>query len=255
MTRITSHPSSFRVFRGYRKPELSEVDFLSEVGEVFMPGTPLLLQPLGLAGYLPALLPEADPTANVPDEVAIIAYASQERYDEARNRNIQGRMYTHTHLAVFDMTISRSQFPSAIGDDTAGAVHAFYLNGAEQDWQNDGDVIFWAGQSEKDAPAATFLQDVRALGPALAQHGVLECIGQVGPRWATLWLLLDHFLTDRRVPDDISRTLTDGVTSMQTTMSEIAERLIWRHDVPPAPAARGRAFGYIFERDQTQFLQ
>jgi hypothetical protein len=96
--RIPLHASSFRIFRGYKKADLAENTFLKNLGETFMPGTPLMLRDLGLAAYLLSVLPVTAAAADVPDEVAIIAYPSQEGYAWARN-NTNRRPHVHEHAS------------------------------------------------------------------------------------------------------------------------------------------------------------
>src|SRR5687768_431106 len=103
-------PLSIRVFAGYQLPALTREAFYKELSDTFMPGTPFMLAPLGLSAYVPAVL-DLDPAAGMPDEVAIIVYASVDAYNAARRESLQGRMYTHSHAGVFDMARSRGQFP------------------------------------------------------------------------------------------------------------------------------------------------
>ena len=250
--RIPTRAASFRVFHGYQRPGLAEADFLSELGEVFMPGTPLMVRDLGLAAYLPAVLPVPDGVSGLPDEVAIIAYASRDAYTHARNDTVTGRMYTHTHRAVFDMERSRSQYAEELGP-LVDPVTAFWCTGEAADWQADGDVLIWAGYTKGDASGfgQRFLDDVGGLMSSLGDAGVHECVGQAGPNWGSLWLLLDGF-GDAPAVNELLRPGPAGTTEL---LLERATRLVWRDQPPAAPVTRGSAWSYVFVRDASRFIE
>lgn len=146
-------PGGARLFLGYRAGALAETaqddedarakkraTFFSELGTTFMPGTPLMQAPIGFAAYVPAVI---DPPAGslIPDEVAAIVYASREVYDRFRETSLSRRMYTRSHVAVFDMARSVAQFPAALPAparvEANGSAHHFsYLSAdAAVDWQ------------------------------------------------------------------------------------------------------------------------
>lgn len=252
--RIPTHAASFRIFRGYKRPDLDEDEFLSELGAVFMPGTPLMLRDLGLAAYLPAVVPRVDGIPGLPDEVAVIAYASRETYAEARNESIVGRMYTHTHRAVFDMESSRSQYPEPLGAFQSPAT-AFWCVGEPCDWQADGDVIMWMGYvtGEETDFSQRFIDDLATVGSTMRAAGVRECVGQVSHTWASLWLLLDSF-GDGSVPAPVADLLRPGLGGSTELMFQPVARLLWRNEPPAAPVTRPSAWSYIFVRDARHFL-
>ncbi len=250
------HASSFRVFRGYKKTDVVEEAFLKDLGETFMPGTPLLLRELGLAAYLPSVLPRIPEAPDLPDEVAIIAYPSRERYSWARNQTIVGRMYTYTHLAIFDMATSRSAFPEPIGI-SQDPIKAFYAFDTACDWQADGDVVFWAGRKRDDivdsAFADQFLAELSAVVPSHQGTGVRECVGQVSATWAVIWLLLGKHNNDG-VPLDLANGLEHGLPSSLTLMVQLAQRHLWRDQVPPVEVKRASSHSFIFQREVRHFM-
>jgi hypothetical protein len=249
------HASSFRVFRGYKKADIAEEAFLKDLGESFMPGTPLMLRELGLAAYLPTVLPKVPEVVDLPDEVAIIAYPSRERYSWARNQTIVGRMYTYTHLAVFDMTTSRSVFPEPIGT-SQDPIKAFYALGTLCDWQGDGDVVFWAGHKQDDITDSfpdKFLAELTALVPSLQTAGVRECVGQVSSTWAVAWLLLDKH-NNSGVPSIIANDLEKGLPATVGVMTQLVQRQLWRDSVPAIQATRASSHSFIFQRELRHFI-
>lgn len=254
--RIPTTARSFRIFRGSRRKgaDMSDRAFLAELGNVFMPGTPLMLRDHGLAAYVPAVLPTPVDQAGLPDEMALIAYASVQRYERVRRETVVGRMYTHSHRGVFDMEQSGSLWPvplsEALGVD--GPVAAFFLDGRAWDWQADGTIVFWAGigaaSNQLRREVVEALSDVR---DELAGAGVLECVGQVGPGWGGLWYLFDGHPAD---PLNAAHRLADLLAPLSHVTSSTAERRVWVDEPPVEPVVRGHAYSYIFTRDARHFL-
>lgn len=255
MLRLPIDASGLRVFRGYRRPGLPEADFLDELGAVFMPGTPLMLRDLGLAAYLPVVVPHGS-EPDLPDEVAIIAYASAETYARARNESLIGRLYTHTHRGVFDMDRSRSAPPISLGTYTA-PVTAFSLWNDVVDWQADGDIVVLVGERQSTSDTSFGVEVCRALSAGAASlraSGCREVVGQVADSWMACWFLLDEFDAD---VDTKVRSMIEGLAlpSRQLLLTS-ATRLVWYESTPPAATSvRGTAWSYIFEREGHHFLR
>lgn len=255
---IPIHASSFRVFRGYKKLDITEEAFLKDLGQTFMPGTPLMLRELGLAAYLPSVLPQASEARDLPDEVAIIAYPSREQYAWVRNQTVVGRMYTYTHHAVFDMAKSRSVFPEPIGA-SQDPINVFYAFGTQCDWQADGDVVFWAGRKRDGiadgAFASQFLAELTAILPALRDAAVRECVGQADSSWAVLWLLIGRRSDRAVVPPDLSDILARSLLSSAALMVQLARRHVWRDQPPSVDVMRASSHTFIFQRDVRHFIR
>ncbi len=181
-----------RVFYGYRRSGMAREDFLRELGMTFMPGTPLMQAPLGLAAYLPAVI---DPESGVdaPDEVALIVYASQAVYQAKRETSLSRRMYTHSHVAVFDMQRSRAAFPRSLATPQPvtpdGDSFAWYLFDTRIDWQ-DGHtrfVLLRRGGDGGNMHTAT-LTVIGSARQALMDSGFDQVVGLTAPSFAALWL-------------------------------------------------------------------
>ena len=71
--------TALRVFHGFRNQTLDQDQYLRALGQTFMPGTPYMLAPLGLAAYLPGIV-VGEQDSRVPHEFAIIAYPSPETW-------------------------------------------------------------------------------------------------------------------------------------------------------------------------------
>lgn len=198
-------PQAARIFFGYRAQVLKErpVDdeaarkrkrdqFLGDLGSTFMPGTPLMQAPLGLSAYVPAVIdPEHD--AGLPDEVAIIVYASLEIYNRFREISLSRRMYTKSHDAVFDMPNSIAQFPGPADKPATRQVGAdtqlfLYLTENPVDWQAGATRVMLI---VPDAPSTGFqdelsrrLEAARAGAPEL---GIDQIVAGIAPGFAALW--------------------------------------------------------------------
>jgi len=102
--------SAVRVWRGTRRSGLTAEEFAQKLQTVFVPATVHMIQPLGLVGYLPTLLPEAG--ADIPSELALVFYRSQDSYAEAM-KTATGKAYGALHGSIFEFAgqASRSDFP------------------------------------------------------------------------------------------------------------------------------------------------
>jgi len=184
-------PSSIRVFAGNKLPSLTRENFFRELGDTFMPGTPCMLAPLGLAAYLPATI-DPEPDSALPDEVALIVYASRDAYDAARQKSLEGRMYTHSHAGVFDLTRSRGQWPGTVEapDKQAGTDRwCWAASDRAVDWQQGSTrvLLIRASAGETDMQAAVHAR-VQAALPALDRAGVDQAIFLAAPGYAVIWL-------------------------------------------------------------------
>src|SRR5438128_263673 len=99
-------PDSVRVWSGFKLPSLPDRTFRDKLGTVFMPATVMIQAPVGLTAYLPTVLPKRKPT-RIPDEIALVFYAYQDAYHEAKE-TVGGRAYSDMHALVFDLKQSIS---------------------------------------------------------------------------------------------------------------------------------------------------
>ncbi|HEU4455807.1 MAG TPA: hypothetical protein VFR81_22270 [Longimicrobium sp.] len=184
-------PQSIRVFAGSRLPSLDREAFFKELGETFMPGTPFILAPLGLAAYVPAA-PDFEPDTGLPDELALIVYASLDVYRAARQGSITGRMYTHSHAALFDMTRSRGQFPGPPSAPDRLPVDdrwCWYLHDTPIEWQDGATrLLILRGRPPSGSLQEALLQATTARAEDLAAAGVDQVIALATPDYAALWL-------------------------------------------------------------------
>lgn len=187
-------PASIRVFAGYRLPALAREDFFRELGQTFMPGTPCMLAPLGLAAYLPATI-DPEPDSGLPDEVALIVYASSSAYEAARRQSLEGRMYTHSHAGVFDMTRSRGQWPGSVAapDKQSGSERwCWTASDRAVDWQQGSTRVLVIAPAPGAPPQRAFQETLHSRAPAavesLTRAGADQAIFLAAPGYATLWI-------------------------------------------------------------------
>lgn len=244
-------PQSVRVFCGYRLPALNREAFLKELGDTFMPGTPYMLAPLGLGAYVAAVL-DLDPAAGMPDEVALIVYASEPVYREARNNSLQGRMYTHSHAGVFDMVRSRGQFPGAASAPsvlTPGDRWSWFLFDRPVDWQQGFTrLIFLQGSPPGGQLQPTLRDATLAAQGALAGAGVDEVIVVAGADFAAVWLHGPAPLTLN--PADAG-LVPEGV---QVALNLVATPVPMRRGDEGVAIASASAFCFRFVRDLRFFI-
>jgi choline dehydrogenase-like flavoprotein len=186
-------PQAIRVFCGYRLSTLSRADFFKELGQTFMPGTPLMQAPLGLSAYLPAVT-DVEPETNLPEELALIVYSSLDDYNRTRNTSLSRRMYTRSHWAVFDMAKSRAQFPGPITapvelNQNQITSLAWYMSDRAVDWQFGTTRILFMQRSRSDVSLAdSVLAAAREAAERIARAGYDQLIGVATDEFAALWL-------------------------------------------------------------------
>uniref|UniRef100_A0A486XS84 Uncharacterized protein n=1 Tax=Rheinheimera sp. BAL341 TaxID=1708203 RepID=A0A486XS84_9GAMM len=186
---LYADPDAIRLFWGYKKDNVTQDQFNKDLGETFMPGTPAVLAPMGLNGYLPAVL-NLDQPEKYPDEVALIVYPSLPLYNAAREDNLLGRIYTYSHLGVFDMDRSRGQWPGTTNSPEKHSVldrWAWRVLNHRLDWQK-GQARLFALESHEVNVYETLLEYSKKAKSALGILGVEEMIVQSTAEFATIWL-------------------------------------------------------------------
>jgi hypothetical protein len=237
--------SALRVFTGYRKPDLPADRFRQLLASAFMPGTPYMLQPLGLAAYLPAVTAKDDKTQpTVPDEFAIIAYPSQEKWRQIMNDTLRGRVYNQTHGGVYDAK-SHASFPVSLDRLPVQATDPYYLFEVATDWQAGRTAVFIAtGPSARAAARSAVLQ----ARPTLNNAGIDQCVVTAGDDWVILWL---HSLSGDPTPL-LTTSFVPGLTPLAAMQ---ARRIVCVGEPPNVQLQSNDALNFIFVRATEHFLQ
>lgn len=136
----------YRFYRGYKKADVSDQDFVRIMNERFVPAAAATHQKNGLVAYMPAMLPNVSVRLQdaLPDEVAIVAYESKEVYDLAK-ATPEGQVYAEMHNELFTPT-SKSLVPLPMTSDTTELVAdtAYDMINLPIDWQR-GVTTFYFG--------------------------------------------------------------------------------------------------------------
>jgi hypothetical protein len=239
--------TAIRVFYGFKNASLSDERFYQTVGHTFMPGTPYMLRQLGLASYTSGVLMGiADPA--VPQEFALIGYATADTYRTATGATLQGRMYSQTHGGVYDSSRSHAAFPVDLAHLPPGATDPFFTWGDVTDWQA-GRIGVYIGRAQDGVGAGEFRQRVRDAIAAMdkGNNDLLICLPE--DRFFIVWV---HSDDDAGAAPDWS-DLKSVSTPMLVT---IARRVVWRDQEPPLQDFTGSAaLNWIFVREERYFLR
>lgn len=116
MTRATSYPvapNSVYVWHGFKAADMSYDRFAGFLGGVFVPACALLQPAVGLRAYLPTMVPQDNKPAAVPDQTALMFWATPQSHDLATH-SIAVRIYQNLHGDAYDMSRSKSGVPISI---------------------------------------------------------------------------------------------------------------------------------------------
>lgn len=247
---LPAKTSGIRVFRGYKLPDLPKEEFFRELGQTFMPGTPLMQAPLGLAAYLPAVLDLPDDMEGFPDEVALIVYANRGVYNAFRNGSLSRRMYTASHRAVFDMDRSVGEFVRALPNDPNPVPQPWCLSDEPVDWQ-DGEtrVVFMTPTTQNGHFRAALYEAFKDQGPAAARCGYDQIVCVAASNYAALWL---------HSSDPPAKPVT--VLDLMPTAAEVVRDLVCQRTQVIGDADGGitisgaAAYNWIFSRHMQFFV-
>ncbi|QAU49044.1 hypothetical protein EAS56_23460 [Bradyrhizobium guangzhouense] len=241
--------SAIRVFCGFNRPELNESQFFTQLGQTFMPGTPYMLQPLGLAAYLPGVV--SNPPAGLPHEFALICYPSPAAWRHASSETLRGRVYTQTHGGVYASPPSGASFPILMDELPPTAVDPFFLFPTDIDWQYGVTHVLIGLKKDATQTGSQFRAALRAalagLVPRLKQGRVDQVVAMARDDFAIVWFHGES----AEFPDPI-----DPVSQLLNhPQSLLHERVICQDEPPTVTINRSQAFNFIFVREPRFFLQ
>jgi hypothetical protein len=248
---LLTGPSSIRVFAGYRNATLSREAFLKELGDTFMPGTPYILAPLGLAGYVAAVV-DLESSRALPDELALVVYASIDAYQAARERSLHGRMYTHSHAGVFDMVRSRGQFPGTEDEPNklAGTDRWAWVAFAEArvDWQDGSTRLLFLANGSTAGMQGAILNATRSAKRSLHEAGVDQVVVLASTDYAAIWL---HSVEPIEPSLDTFGLVPNGI---RVERDLVATPIAIRNGDERVAITGPSAFAFRFVRDLRHFL-
>jgi hypothetical protein len=182
-------PEAVRVFIGSRRADLPEDQFLTTLGATFMPGTPYMLQPLGLAAYLPGVI-DGTLDGRLPHEIALIVWPSQMIQRKATRDTLRGRVYTQSHAGVYAPS-SGATFPVLLDQFDAVLPGSCYLFSDPVDWRSGTFHMTAAVTGSAGLKGVEFrravLQYLGSSREKLVQCGQDQCIVALQDEFLIIW--------------------------------------------------------------------
>jgi hypothetical protein len=245
----TTPTSAIRVFCGFNRPELNEAQFFTQLGQTFMPGTPYMLQPLGLAAYLPGVV--SNPPAGLPHEFALICYPSVAAWRNSSSGTLRGRIYNQTHGGVYASPPSGASFPIFIQDLPLSAVDPFFFFQTDVDWQRGASHVLIGLKKDKSQTGDHFRAALRlaltGIAAALQAAGIDQVVAMARDDFAIVWFHGEA--TDFPASAAPLSGLLDNPQAM------LHERVICLDEPPTLTIDHTQAFNFIFVREPRFFLR
>jgi hypothetical protein len=174
-------PNSVDVWRGFKATSYDE--FAEFLGSVFVPACALLQPAVGLRAYLPTMVPQQNKPAAVPDQTALMFWATPQSHDLA-NQAIAVRIYQNLHGNAYDMARSKTtEVPIALSQPgPLVAEQPYFLLNNLADWMR-GSAHHLVGARRADLSQTDFLNQAAqwATGfvkqPARNVDAALLCCG------------------------------------------------------------------------------
>lgn len=243
--------TALRVFHGFRNQTLDQDQYLRALGQTFMPGTPYMLAPLGLAAYLPGIV-VGEQDSRVPHEFAIIAYPSPETWDHTMHQTLRGRVYDQTHGGVYDPRRSGASFPVFIKHLPLTATDPYYLFDCLTDWQVGVTRVLIAAPKDGSITPSVFRQSLRSVaGGSIAQLeklGFDQCVVMPGDGYVVIW---SHAAAP--VPEGMPDWKLLGA-DVRVIANLDAQRVICRDEPPSVTLTQTTALNFVFMRMPGFFL-
>lgn len=246
-------PNALRVFHGFRNNDLLGQDrYLEILGQTFMPGTPYMLAPLGLAAYLPGVVVgEQDP--GVLNEFAIIAYTSQRAWEHIMKQTLRGRVYDQTHGGVYDMKRSGASFPAFVEHLPPIAADPYYLFDCATDWQLGTTRVFVGAPASPKISPVTFREALRTFIqksiPDLRTSGFDQCVVMPADNYVVIWAHANGPVKESFPQWEELRAAARAVAILD------AHRIVCAGEPPPITLTQTAALNFIFLRNSAMFLR
>lgn len=138
----------YRFWRGYKRAELSEAQFVRGLNSGFLSTTIKVGGGRGLVGYVPAILPETSPQINMPNEIALVIYSSEQTYNQIRSTP-EGKAYGDSHWDYFDKARGSKSLVPEVYKGTIENEHAYDLLQSDADWRR-GEAVFTISKIKGD---------------------------------------------------------------------------------------------------------
>ncbi len=134
---VTSAHASFnRFWVGHKKKDITAAQFLNGLNATFFRDTIVLGKGKGLLSYQPYI---TRMSADLPDEIALVVYESEEKYRTLRNTPA-GERYSAAHWDFFEKDQSKSTV-SVPFEGTLAINEAYELNPEAGSWQKGHTIV------------------------------------------------------------------------------------------------------------------
>lgn len=185
-------PNAVYVWRGFMAAGSTYAQFAQFLGSVFVPACALLQPPVGLRAYIPTMVPQGQKSAAVPDQTALMFWATPEAHNAA-NAAIAVRIYQQLHGDVYDMTRSKlTEVPVPVSSATGTLIseQPYYVFDQPADWML-GHIDHLVGARLANLTAANFLSAAYQWTSALKAkppNGVDGALVSCGTDYLAAWV-------------------------------------------------------------------
>jgi len=197
-------PNTVRVWRGFMLAGTDYSQFAQILGSVFVPACALLQPNAGLTAYVPSMVSQKNKPAAVPDQTALMWWATTTAHDEA-TKTVAVRAYQDLHGAVYDTKVSRSDVPVPLGTPIA-VNQPYYFFDNPADWML-GTVRHLVGAPKSPSNFLTALQTWASAYKAKPPKGVDGALLLAGNGYVAFW---EHWTKKPGASpiDDLAKTVT-----------------------------------------------
>lgn len=169
-----------KIFTDDLERVMSFDDFKNLINAWLIPATTSCCADTSLVAYLPALLPKGEKPNGLPDEVALIAYSSEEAYQKTRQdkTNAEAITYGPLHSDVFDMTKSSSLVPKVFTEKVdLNQEVAVDVLGETIDWQK-GFTTFRVSFAQDKSAVLTHFSKLKKEAKKLDLNGYVTLLAR-----------------------------------------------------------------------------
>lgn len=217
-------PDSVHVWRGFRAHGKSYEDFAKFLGAVFVPACALLQPDAGLRAYVPSMPSQEGKPSTVPDQTALMFWATQQAYDDAF-KTVAVRAYTNLHGDAYGPG-SSAQFPVPLARQLV-AEQPYYFFDNPSDWML-GAVRHLVGARPAPQTAEEFLDIIGTWAAHYQQRkpeGVDAALLCVGNNYVAFW---EHWTVGQGVLASPLDELSGLVMSyLNKTAEPVAPEGLW----------------------------
>ncbi len=241
---VKVHPSSVRVWRGFRAEGVTKEYLRKQLGSIFLSAAVQMQRPLGLSAYLPAVPPD-DAPEGVPAEVALVFFESRKAYSDGF-KTTSGRAFGLLHAPLFGRS-SKSGWPKPL-EGAMTVDQPYYLVDTPADW-HEGAAWVFIGKRVATLSPAQFRKGVRAALRAVhpkAPRGLDGAIVSVNDDSVVYW---EHWADASGAGTGITPDLADlaiPCLHKRAELAKVAPDIFRRSE--GLPVAGGEFFNLQFER-------